>query len=101
MHYSSATAAQHNGGFVERLIPPSAGRKPHILWLVIDDYGWAELSVHRNPPSPEVVTPNMEGLIHEGILFDRHYVYKYCSPVSHRPELLNNCVQCVVGCLAF
>ena len=22
----------------------------------------------------------MEGLIHEGILFDRHYVYKYCSP---------------------
>jgi hypothetical protein len=71
---------QHNGGFTERLIPPAAGKKPHILWLLLDDYGWAELSVHRRPASPEVLTPNMEGLIHEGILFDRHYVYKYCSP---------------------
>lgn len=75
-----AAAAQQHGGLEERLVAPSAGKKPHILWLLLDDYGWAELSVHRSPPSPEVQTPNMEGLIHEGILFDRHYVYKYCSP---------------------
>eukprot|EP01045_Picozoa_sp_COSAG04_P003539 COSAG04_NODE_145_length_22925_cov_10.043459_9_plen_91_part_00 len=45
-------AAPHNGGFAERLVEPAAGTKPHVLWLLIDDYGWAELGAHRSPPSP-------------------------------------------------
>ena len=45
-------AEPHNGGFAERLVEPAAGTKPHVLWLLIDDYGWAELGAHRSPPSP-------------------------------------------------
>ena len=33
-----------------------------------------------NDPSKDVMTPNMNGLVKEGIEMDRQYVYKYCSP---------------------
>ena len=50
-------AEPHNGGFAERLIEPTAGTKPHVLWLLLDDYGWAELGAHRSPPSPCATRP--------------------------------------------
>ena len=37
---AAAAAQQHHGGLEERLLAPSAGKKPHILWLLLDDYGW-------------------------------------------------------------
>ena len=51
-------AEPHNGGFGERLVQPAAGTKPHVLWLLIDDYGWAELGAHRSPPSPCAHSPS-------------------------------------------
>lgn len=55
------------------------GTKSHIMFVLVDDWGWANLGLH-NPGNPEVVTPNINALIAEGILLDRHYVYKICSP---------------------
>eukprot|EP00439_Symbiodinium_sp_Y106_P025968 s1889_g3.t1 len=64
-------------------------RKPHVLFIVADDYGWANLGVHRRDAgdSPEelqgkleVYTPNLDRLIDEGILLDRHYAMHLCSP---------------------
>jgi arylsulfatase I/J len=49
----------------------------------MDDYGWADSGWHRlddKDPSTDVMTPNMNALVKEGIELDRHYVYKYCSP---------------------
>jgi hypothetical protein len=82
---------QHNGGTKERLIAPAAGagKKPHIWMLLFDDYGWADAGWHRDtigpggvhiPADPEVVTPNLNQMVKEGIELDRAYVYKYCSP---------------------
>ena len=79
----------HNGGIHERLLPPAAGKKPHIWMLLFDDYGWADAGWHRDttgpggvhiPADPEVVTPNLNQMVKEGIELDRAYVYKYCSP---------------------
>ena len=79
----------HNGGTHERLLPPAAGKKPHIWMLLFDDYGWADAGWHRDttgpggvhiPADPEVVTPNLNQMVKEGIELDRAYVYKYCSP---------------------
>jgi arylsulfatase B len=41
--------------------------------------GWADAGWHRiddDDPSKDVMTPNMNLLVKEGIEMDRHYVYK-------------------------
>ena len=87
--------------------PPAGGKKPHIVFVLFDDYGWADAGWHRvdvrtgeGTPDPDVQTPNMDQLVSaaapcpappnslkgaaaqvkEGIEMDRQYVYKYCSP---------------------
>ena len=52
---------------------------PHIFMLLIDDFGWANIGYH-NPNSTEVVTPNLDALAASGVILERHYVHKYCSP---------------------
>ena len=50
------------------------------------DYGWADAGWHRiddKDPSRDVLTPNMNQLVAEGIEMDRHYVYK-CVRVGLR-----------------
>jgi len=68
---------------------PAAGKQPHILMVLFDDYGWADAGWHRGytapggehvPATPEVATPNLDALVKVGIDLNRHYVYKYCSP---------------------
>ena len=55
-------------------------KKPHIIFLMVDDWGWANAGYHRNDSSKEVVTPNFDNLVREGLELDQHYVYKWCAP---------------------
>lgn len=57
----------------------AAPAKPHVVMVLVDDWGWNNVGYHR-PGDPEVVTPNVDGLVKEGIELDRHYTYHYCSP---------------------
>ena len=43
--------ASHNGGVAETLTQPAAGVKPHILFLLVDDFGWSNAGWHRPPGS--------------------------------------------------
>eukprot|EP00038_Savillea_parva_P020803 m.32546 g.32546 ORF g.32546 m.32546 type:complete len:730 (-) comp4898_c0_seq1:218-2407(-) len=79
----------HNGGTLERLTQPRGGKKPHLMFVLFDDYGWANAGWHRNytapggefvPATDEVATPNLNELVRSGINLNRAYVYKYCSP---------------------
>ena len=54
--------------------------KPHIVYILVDDWGWANVGYHRNPPTPEVDTPNIDSLVKEGLELDQFYAYRYCSP---------------------
>ena len=54
--------------------------KPHIVFMLVDDWGWANAGYHRSPPTPEVVTPNIDSLVKQGLELDQHYVFKLCSP---------------------
>ena len=54
--------------------------KPHILFMLVDDWGWANVGYHRDPPTKEVDTPNIDSLVKEGLELDQHYVYRFCSP---------------------
>lgn len=58
-------------------------KQPHIVMVLVDDWGWNDAGHHRDPteePKGEILTPNVVQLVKEGIELDRHYVYHYCSP---------------------
>jgi arylsulfatase I/J len=62
---------------------PAAGKRPHVVFLVADDIGYANLGWLRRQSGgsiPEVTTPNMDSLVRSGINLGRHYTYKVCSP---------------------
>ena len=53
---------------------------PHIVFVMVDDWGWANVGYHRDPSTKEVVTPNFDSLVKQGLELDQHYAYQYCSP---------------------
>ena len=50
--------------------------KPNIIFVLVDDWGYADVGF-RNPA---IKSPNFDDLAKTGLLLDRHYVYRYCSP---------------------
>ena len=59
-----------------------APSRPHIVHILVDDYGWNEVGYHNRGKggSEEVLTPNIDALVDGGLELDRHYVHKICSP---------------------
>jgi hypothetical protein len=63
--------------------PPAAGTQPHIIALIADDLGYANVGYLRaesNSTVAEVHTPNIDSLVASGIQLSRNYVYRFCSP---------------------
>jgi len=58
------------------------GSQPHIVVLLADNVGWANVGFHRPPSADprEFQTHNIDRLAGSGIELDRHYTYKFCSP---------------------
>ena len=52
---------------------------PHLMYLLVDDWGHADVGYHR-PGFNETVTPNIDGLVAVGVELNQAYVHKYCSP---------------------
>ena len=38
--------------------------------MMVDDWGWANVGYHRDPPTREVVTPNINSLVKDGLELD-------------------------------
>ncbi|GMI18272.1 hypothetical protein TrLO_g2768 [Triparma laevis f. longispina] len=64
--------------------PTSPRAAPHIIHILVDDFGWNEVGYHQPSDTPEdeieVQTPNIDQLKEEGLELDRMYVHKICSP---------------------
>lgn len=58
----------------------AAADKPHVVLILVDDWGWDNAGYHRPAGDKEIVTPHIDQLVKEGIELDRHYTYHYCSP---------------------
>eukprot|EP00730_Choanoeca_flexa_P013477 TRINITY_DN5363_c0_g1_i1.p1 TRINITY_DN5363_c0_g1~~TRINITY_DN5363_c0_g1_i1.p1 ORF type:complete len:551 (+),score=101.88 TRINITY_DN5363_c0_g1_i1:3-1655(+) len=56
------------------LIAVSAATKPHIVHIMLDDTGRADIN------NPLVEAPIMQRLMTEGLQFSNHYVFRVCSP---------------------
>ncbi|MHC4684111.1 MAG: sulfatase-like hydrolase/transferase [Planctomycetota bacterium] len=60
-----------------------ANKRPNVVFILSDDQGWGDLSVHGNA---NLETPNIDSLARDGVLFDRFYVCAVCAPT--RAEFL-------------
>ena len=58
----------------------AADDKPHIVLVLVDDLGWANVGYHRDPSTPEVDTPNIDSLVEQGLELNHHYAASVCSP---------------------
>jgi arylsulfatase I/J len=58
------------------LATATAAKQPHMLLILADDYGWNDIGVRNK----QILTPHMDQMIKEGIMLERHYVFKFCSP---------------------
>ena len=72
---ASSASLQHDHSH-EQLQPS----KPHIVFMLVDDWGWADVGYHRTSDKNDIVTPNIDSLVEDGLQLDQHYVYNYCSP---------------------
>jgi len=55
----------------------AAPRKPNILFILTDDFGWNGLSCYGNK---DVATPNLDRLASAGVRFTSAYAEPQCSP---------------------
>src|SRR5512135_258921 len=62
----------------------SAGPRPNILFVFIDDAGWGDLSCYGSPVTNKLgqpITPNLDRLASQGIRFTQGYIASpICSP---------------------
>ena len=53
--------------------------RKNVLFLAADDLR-VQLGVDRVPGTHSMSTPNMDALVAEGVMLNRHYVYRMCTP---------------------
>ena len=54
--------------------------KPHIMMMLVDDWGWANVGYHRNASDRETVTPNFDKLLKAGLELNQNYAFQACTP---------------------
>ena len=58
-------------------VSASKAKQPHLLYLLADDYGWANVGFHAT----DMHTPQIDRLAtQEGFELSRLYAYRFCSP---------------------
>ncbi|GAB3319887.1 sulfatase-like hydrolase/transferase [Larkinella ripae] len=57
--------------------PSPAPARPNVLFILTDDQGWGDLSLHGNR---FVETPNLDRLARSGAQFERFFVSPLCAP---------------------
>ena len=65
----------------------------------VDDYGWNNVGFHAKaqPNSNEVSTPHIDSLAATGIILDRFYAYRFCSPSRSSFLTGRNCIHVNTG----
>jgi len=49
----------------------------HVLVIIADDFGWADVSFHR---SGGILTPNIDKLVGDGLELTNYYTQHICTP---------------------
>ena len=54
----------------------SASSQPNILFVLVDDLGWSDVSFHGS----KIKTPHVDKLASEGVILNSYYVQPICTP---------------------
>jgi arylsulfatase A-like enzyme len=63
--------------------PGAASPAQHVLWIVVDDMGFSDLSYKTamyNSSGPGFSTPTLDALAATGVKLESYYVHALCSP---------------------
>ncbi|MCX6901984.1 MAG: sulfatase-like hydrolase/transferase, partial [Verrucomicrobia bacterium] len=55
----------------------SAAAKPNVVYLLADDLGWSDLSIH---PGGSIRTPHIDRLFQQGVELPNFMAWCVCSP---------------------
>lgn len=50
--------------------------QPNILFVLVDDLGWSDVSFHGS----KIKTPHVDKLASEGVILNSYYVQPICTP---------------------
>lgn len=51
---------------------PEQDSKPHIVFTLVDDWGWVDVGYHHTTRTQDIVTPNIDSLVEVGLQLDQH-----------------------------
>lgn len=68
--------------------------KPHIVFILADDFGWHDVGYHQS----EIRTPNLDKLSAAGVRLENYYVQPVCTP--SRNQLMTGRYQVRGTCLS-
>ncbi len=55
-------------------------QQPHLVMVVVDDLGWADLEFRGGNGKADIRTPVLNELAGGGVVLNRHYAYNWCGP---------------------
>lgn len=70
------TASTSSTPFIETYGQSQTGKRPNILVIVADDFGFSDLK----PYGGDIIAPNLEKLANESSLFTKFHIMPVCSP---------------------
>ena len=65
------------------LAAPASAARPHIVFVLADDYGFNDISYHarKNGNDTNIIeTPTLDALAAQGVKLENYYVQPVCSP---------------------
>ncbi|XP_022624503.1 arylsulfatase B isoform X3 [Seriola dumerili] len=77
--------------FVLSCPPVLAARRPHVVFVLADDFGWYDVGYH----SSEIRTPNLDKVSATGVRLENYYVQPLCTP--SRNQLMTGRYQIHTG----
>lgn len=61
---------------MEKSLPPTFTRPPHIIFILTDDQGYHDVGYHGS----DIQTPTLDRLAAEGVKLENYYIQPICTP---------------------